>query len=669
MKISVIRVITIALAMVLMIACKSSQEATQSTATAQAEGPVLLAFENGETVSQAEFERVYAKNNGGLAEAAQHSSDQYREYLDLYINFKRKVFAAEAVGLDTTAAFKQEFATYRKQLAQPYLSAKEVEDRLVREAYDRSQSLINASHLLISVGPEAAPADTLAAYQRVMSLRDSIVNQDVSFSEMAKRHSDDPPAQENAGDLGYFSVFTMVYPFESAAYATAVGEVSAPVRTQYGYHLIKVNDRISNAGEKRAAHIIIRTGERYTAKSEEEAEQKIKELHQKLGAGADFAELVKQYSDDPSSANRGGDLGTGRLLPIMEDYKLKLSEGEYSGPFQTRFGWHILKVTEVDSLDSFEEAEPELKQRISRDSRSQLSREALMRRIKTENDFKMEEETFDTWVATLPNTFVQGTWKPDSNQQAMGAKTLFSLNDEDFTATLADLYRFYQSRRLRFPRASVESAAEQVRDQFVEQELLAYEEAQLPKKNPEFRNLLQEYRDGILLFTLMEQKVWKKAVEDTLGLQKFYEENQSLFEADQMIDVREYRASDRAVIEQVETYLKEGKSPEIIDSLVNQKSTLTLRITNQTYEKGKGDLSATFFDQPVGTRSEVMEEDNFFRIMVIEETYPAGIKPFDKAKSEAITKYQDYLEATWLEELAEQYPVETNDEAFDQLFQ
>ncbi len=669
MKISVIRVITIALAMVLMIACKSSQEATQSTATAQAEGPVLLAFENGETVSQAEFERVYAKNNGGLAEAAQHSSDQYREYLDLYINFKRKVFAAEAVGLDTTAAFKQEFATYRKQLAQPYLSAKEVEDRLVREAYDRSQSLINASHLLISVGPEAAPADTLAAYQRVMSLRDSIVNQDVSFSEMAKRHSDDPPAQENAGDLGYFSVFTMVYPFESAAYATAVGEVSAPVRTQYGYHLIKVNDRISNAGEKRAAHIIIRTGERYTAKSEEEAEQKIKELHQKLGAGADFAELVKQYSDDPSSANRGGDLGTGRLLPIMEDYKLKLSEGEYSGPFQTRFGWHILKVTEVDSLDSFEEAEPELKQRISRDSRSQLSREALMRRIKTENDFKMEEETFDTWVATLPNTFVQGTWKPDSNQQAMGAKTLFSLNDEDFTATLADLYRFYQSRRLRFPRASIESAAEQVRDQFVEQELLAYEEAQLPKKNPEFRNLLQEYRDGILLFTLMEQKVWKKAVEDTLGLQKFYEENQSLFEADQMIDVREYRASDRAVIEQVETYLKEGKSPEIIDSLVNQKSTLTLRITNQTYEKGKGDLSATFFDQPVGTRSEVMEEDNFFRIMVIEETYPAGIKPFDKAKSEAITKYQDYLEATWLEELAEQYPVETNDEAFDQLFQ
>jgi len=668
MKISVIHVVAIALAMVLMIACKSSKEATQSTATAQADSPVLLEFENGETVSQAEFERVYAKNNGGLAEAAQHTSDQYREYLDLYINFKRKVFAAEAIGLDTTAAFKQEFATYRKQLAQPYLSAKEVEDRLVREAYDRSQSLINASHLLISVGPDAAPADTLAAYQRVMNLRDSIVDQGVPFTDMAKRHSDDPSAQENEGDLGYFSVFTMVYPFESAAYQTEVDEVSMPVRTQYGYHLIKVNDRIPNAGEKRTAHIIIRTGDRYTAKTEEEAEQKIKELHQKLEDGADFAELAEQYSDDPTSANRGGDLGTGRLLPIMEDYKLKLSEGEYSEPFQTRFGWHILKVTEVDSLDSFEEAEPELKQRISRDSRSQLSREALMRRIKTENDFEMKEDAFDALVATLPNTFVQGTWKPDSAQLAMGDNTLFSLNT-DYTATLADLYSFYQSRRLRFPRASVENAAEQVRDQFVEQELLAYEEAQLPKKNPEFRNLLQEYRDGILLFTLMEQKVWKKAVEDTLGLQQFYEENQSLFEADQMIDVREYRASDRAVIEQVQTYLSEGKSPEAIDSLVNQESTLTLRITNQTYEKGKGDLDATFFDQPIGTRSEVMEEENFFRLMVIEETYPAGIKPFDKAKSEAITKYQDYLEATWLDELAEQYPVETNDEAFDQLFQ
>lgn len=666
MNFNVMRVVVSVLLLALLAACKSTQPTTGTTA--EADSPVLLDFANGETVSLAEFERVYAKNNGGLAEARQQAAEDYREYLDLYVNFKRKVFAAEAKGLDTTAAFQQEFGTYRKQLAQPYLSAKEVEERLVREAYDRSQSLINADHLLINVAEGASPVDTLAAYQAIMRLRDSVVKHGVPFGELARRHSDDPSAQENGGNLGYFSVFTMVYPFETAAYTTPVGEVSQPVRTQFGYHLIHVNDRIPNAGEKRAAHIIIRTGERYTAKTEAEAEQKIKALYDELEAGADFAELAKQYSDDPTTANRGGDLGTGRLLPEMETYKLQLDQGEYSEPFQTRFGWHILQVTEVDTLASFKEAEPELKQRISRDSRSQLSRDALLQRIKRENDFEMNEEAFAAFAATLPATFPQGRWTPDTAQQAMYAQALFVLNQRD-TTTIDELIQYYRQRRLRFPRLEPEQAAERARDQFVEAELLAYEEAQLPEKNPEFRNLLQEYRDGILLFTLMEQKVWKKAVEDTTGLETYYEANPDSFRADQMIDVREYRASDRSVIEQVQQYLQAGESPRAIDSLINQESSLTLRITSQTYEKGKTDLPEAVFGLAVGERSDVLTQDNFYRILVVEETYPAGIKPFEKAKSEAITQYQDYLEARWLDELAEEYPVKINEKAFQQLFQ
>jgi peptidyl-prolyl cis-trans isomerase SurA len=667
MNMSIIRVLTILLSLALLAACKSSK-----TASAPAAGDtrtVLLDFANtDEDVTLDEFERVYAKNNGGQSEAKRQTAEAYREYLDLYINFKRKVFAAEALGLDTTAAFQQEFGTYRKQLAQPYLSAKEVEDRLVKEAYDRSQVMVNANHLLVNVGPDASPADTLAAYQQIMGYRDSVVKQKVPFEELARRHSDDPSAKDNDGNLGYFSVFSMVYPFETVAYQTDKGKVSMPVRTQFGYHLIMVNDRLDNAGEKRAAHIIIRTGDRYTAKTEGEAEQKIQELHQKLVDGADFAELAAQYSDDPSSAERGGDLGTGRLLPEMEMKKLKLGEGEFSAPFQTRFGWHILQVTKVDSLASFEESEPELKQRISRDSRSQLSRKALLSRIKADNQYQMSQANFDAFAATLPASFAQGSWKPDTSQNAMYQQTLFTLN-QDYSATIQDLISYYQQRRLRFPQLSAQQAAEKALTQFTEQELLDYEEAQLPKKNPEFRNLLQEYRDGILLFTLMEQKVWKKAVEDSTGLEGYYQAHQDSFMADEMIDVREYRASDRAVIEQVKGYLAEGRSPEAIDSLVNQTSSLTLRVTNQTYEKGKTDLAPTIFDQPVGYQSDILEQDKFFRILVIEKTYPAGIKPFDKAKSEAITQYQDYLEATWLDELATEYPVEINEEAFNQLFQ
>lgn len=668
MNISAIRVFVMILPMLILLACKSSQTATQSTATQEDKSPALLTFANGETVSKAEFERVYAKNNNGLEKASSQSTEEYREYLNLYINFKRKVFAAEAAGLNETPAFQQEFGTYRKQLAQPYLSAKDVESRLVEEAYDRSQSLINASHLLVSVGEGASPEDTLTAYQKALTYRDSILKQGVDFGEMASRHSGDPSAKENDGNLGYFSVFTMVYPFETAAYATEVGDISMPIRTRFGYHLIKVNDRIPNAGEKRAAHIIIRVGDRYTAKTEEEAEQKIDELYTQLEGGADFAELAKQYSDDPSSAGRGGDLGNGRLLAEMEEMKLKLGQGEYSEPFQTRFGWHILQVTEVDSLESFSEAEPRLKQRISRDSRAQLGREALLQRIKKDNTYQLNQENFDAFAATLPGSFPQGSWQPDTTQQDLYAKTLFTLSGGEYEAKIEELISFYQQRRLRFPGVSAQVAAQRALDQFVEERLLAYEEDQLPKKNPDFRNLLQEYRDGILLFTLMEQKVWKKAVEDTVGLEAFYEANQDSFRAEGMVDVREYRASGREVIEQVATYLTEDRSPEEIDSLVNQESSLTLRVTNQTYEKGKSDLDASMFTKPVGYQTDIMAEENFFRLMVIEKTYPAGIKPFDKAKSEAITKYQDYLERAWLAELAEQYPVEINEKAFEKLF-
>lgn len=651
-------------------ACKTQQPvATPSSPTASLSKQTtsLLTFE-GDTVSMAEFERVYQKNNGGAEAVKSHTVDQYREYLDLYINFKRKVFEAEAMGLHETPAFKQEFETYRKQLAQPYLSAQEVEDKIIQEAYDRSKALVKASHLLIQVPQDAKPADTLRAYQRVMGYRDSILSGGKSFAYMAETYSEDPSAKQNQGDLGYFSVFDMVYPFESAAYETPVGEVSEPIRTQFGYHLIRVNDKIDNPGQKQVAHIIVRIGDRYSAKDTAQAEAKIEELHQMLQDGADFAELARQHSDDPGSARNGGNLGTNRLLPEMEAWKLKLGEGEVSEPFTTRFGWHILKVTEVDSIPDFETAKPGLKQRVSRDLRAQISKDALLNRIKSENDYQFFEENFETFKATLDVDFPRGQWKPDTNRQNIYNLPLFSLGAE-YTAYIQDLIDFYQKGRIRHFRKTPDQAAEAVRASFEERELLAFEEEQLPEKNPEFRHLVQEYRDGILLFTLMEQKVWKKAVEDSVGLRAYYEAHTDSFMADVMLDVKEYRSTEAEVMQRVKTLLAQGKSEQEIDSIINASSSLSLRTTTQSYEKGKSNLPESVFAQEVGYQTDVLEQDGFYRILIIEEKYPAGIKPFDKAKSECITLYQDYLEQQWLDELAAKYPVEINEDAFSNLFQ
>ncbi|MEM7659240.1 MAG: peptidylprolyl isomerase [Bacteroidota bacterium] len=631
-----------------------------------------MTFDQG-VVTKAEFERVYAKNNGGREAASAHTPEQLQEYLDLYVHFKRKVFEAEAVGLPETSSFQQEFETYRKQLAQPYMSAKEVEDRLVKEAYDRSGYMVNASHILLNATADAAPADTLAVYKRLLTIRDSIVSGQREFGAMAEAYSQDPSAKNQGGpgyqgNLGYFSAFDMVYPFESAAFQTEVGEVSQPIRTNYGYHLVKVNDRIKTEGQKRVAHIIVRVGERYSAKTDQQAEQKIKEIYEQLQKGTSFAELAAQFSDDPGSASKGGDLGTGRLLPVMEDLKLKLGENEFSEPFQTRFGWHILKVIEVQKMDNFEEAEPMLKQRIQRDSRAQLSRKALINRIKSENQFQAFPATVDSLKATAGANFPRGAWMIGANDSSILELPVFQLMGGDRTYTLNDFNTYFTSKRPRSPRQSPEAAAESALNGFIEAELISYEEAQLPKKNPDFRYLLQEYRDGILLFTLMEQKVWKKAMQDTTGLQTFYESNEETFYAEERIEVTEFRTQEEAQIQQVAKLLQEGATDAVIDSVLNQASALNLRRTTQRFEKGKGELGEEVFGMAVGAVTEPMPQNDFYRILRIEEKMPAGVKSFADAKSEAITRYQDFLEQEWLKELATKYPVKIDDDVFANLF-
>lgn len=656
--------------------CKSTKTVAdaQPAPPATPTSPALLSFDQG-TVTQAEFERVYAKNNGGPEAAAAHTPEQLREYLDLYVNFKRKVFEAEALGLHETQAFKQEFAGYKKQLAQPYLSAREVEDKLIDEAYERSQYKVKASHLLIGIGENAQPEDTLKAYQRILGYRDSVLTGGKDFGDMAAKYSEDPSAKGAEGNpgargnLGYFSVFDMVYPFESAAFSTAVGEISMPIRTRFGYHLVKVDDKVKSEGKKRVSHILIRVGDRYSAKTDEQAETKVKELYQKLKDGADFGELASQYSDDPGSARRGGDLGNGPLIPDMENIKLGMEEGDVSEPFQTRFGWHIMKVTEVERLQSLEDARPTLKQRITRDSRSKLGKTVLIQRIKDEYGFEMQEESLQAFAASLNANFPRGNWKPDTSQAEVYAKTLFSLGKaEGYSRSIDDLIAYYQRTRARRPRMSPEEAARDIAKAYMEEQLMEYEESQLPQKYPEFRYLLQEYRDGILLFTLMEQKVWKKAVEDTTGLREYYDTHLDDFKANATVDVREYRTADQQIANQVDSLLKAGATDTYIDSVINKESSLTLRVISQTFEKGKDEIDEALFSAPIGQQSAIEEKAGFYHIRVVEAQRPAGIKPFDKARSAAITQYQDHLEKTWLAELAEKYPVSIDETVFNDLF-
>lgn len=670
-----ITILVIALVSMGLWGCKT-KSGSQAGETAKND-PALLIFPDKDTVYKSDFEYVYQKNNGGWDAVKSHTDAQYREYLDLYINFKRKVLEAERLGLDQTEAFKSEFEGYRKQLAQPYLVDKDAQESLLKEAYARSQEYILASHVLILCGPDAFPEDTLKAYKKTLALRDSIVKHNVPFNEIVRRHTEDPSGKTNDGSLGYFTAFDMVYPFETGAYNAKLGEVSMPVRSGFGYHLILVQDRVKNTGVKSSAHIIIRVGPQYSAKDEDQAKAKINEIYDALQKGGNWEELCEKYSDDPNTANKGGDLGSGRLIPEMENVKRGLGEGQISKPFTTSFGHHIMKVTKVETPKSFDESKGDLKSRVARDARATLSRERLIKRVQTDYNFTRNQANIDKLVATLDaenaaGTYTKGFWKPvDSLHKSLYDLPVYTLGqgDSKYTGTLKDYFDWYVKARKGYDGATNAAATEKFMQSFFEQEMLNFEERQLPKKHREYRELLREYRDGILLFTLTEDKVWRKAVEDTTGLRNYYTSHQDSFKAGNRVVVTEYITDKREVIDEVSRLLDKGLGERAIDSTVNATSALNLRVRTQTYEEGKVGQEQVMFGHQAGYRSPVLESGRSYRLLVLKENLPSGIKSFEDAKSEAITQYQNYLEKAWLKELESKYPVKVQEKVFEKLYQ
>lgn len=631
--------------------------------------PTLLTFGNGQKVTKSEFEYVYQKNNGGLEKAKADSLPQYKEYLDLYIKFKRKVMNAEAEGLDTLGSFKSEFAGYKKQLAQPYLVEKTVLDDLIKEAYERSKEEIRASHILIRLGENPTPDDTLSAYTKALTLRDSVINNKISFEDIAERNSEDPSAKTNKGDLGYFSAFNMVYPFETAAYNTAVGTISMPVRTQFGYHIIKVIDRTPYLGQKQSAHIIIRVGPTYSAKDTASAIAKINEIYTKLKAGEDFGTLASQYSDDPGSSKKGGDLGAGKLLGEMEEIKRKLGKGEISKPFTTQFGWHILKVTEITPLKPYDQAKNELKSRVSKDLRSNLTQEIFINKLKKEYALLVNKENVSKFSATLDKTFTNGLYVPDTTKSDLYALQLFKLGKDPVkTVTINDFINFIDETNPNLSNLTVQQALDKEIAEYETKVLLEYETEQLPKKYVEYRELIKEYKDGILLFTLTENKVWRKAIEDTTGLKNFYNENTAKFSVGERIKVKEFRSTDSLRLSKVPDLIRNGSSDTEIDSIINDDSALNLRILNLTYERGNKDLPAVLSGKKKGFVSDVVKKDKNFIVYSLFEELAPGTKTFEEARSECITLYQNKLETDWINDLEKKYPVKVDEKILAKLY-
>ena len=460
---------------------------------------VLLTI-NNEAVYVDEFKRVYEKNLDLVEDDASKNIDNY---LELFINYKLKVNEAYELKLDTLPNYIQELEGYKKQLLTPYLQDKKFIDKLVEEGYNRTVTDVKASHILVRIPKYAQPKDTLLSFEKIKKARERIMKGE-SFDNVAKEVSEDPSVASNFGNLGYFNAFKMVYAFEDAAYKTNIGEVSKPFKTRFGYHIIKVFDKRVSKGEFEAAHILINDK---TNKGKELIDSLYSVLTNK---NADFGKLAIQFSSDRISGKNGGKLekfGTGAMVEEFEKEVYKLNEGEFSKPFLTRFGWHIVKVSKNYPVASFEELKPSIERKIKGSSRIKLSDQVVLNRLKKNYKIVENKEAL--------HFFTNSNWR-ESNVEEL-TKVLLTINEKEIHQN--KFYTFSKHRR--------GDVTTTLFDEFKNQEILNYFKDNLIKTNDEFKSVYLEYKEGLLLFELMQQKIWNKSSQDTLGLQDFYSRNKS----------------------------------------------------------------------------------------------------------------------------------------------
>ena len=612
-----------------------------ATVQAQSKDDAIFIDFGDEKITKAEFKRVYQKNNSGEI----ISKSMVGEYLDLYINFKLKVKEAVSREMDKNPAFIRELSGYRKQLAQPYLTADGIIEELKKEAYDRLQYDVKASHILIKLDQDASPEDTAAAYKRAVRVKKNLENgQD--FELMAKQYSDDPSAKTNAGNLGYFTAFYMVYPFESAAYNTEVGEISDIVRTQFGYHVLKVVDKRPSVGNIQVAHILISNDQELS--KTDDPEGKIKEIYAKIEQGEKFEDLAAQFSDDTRSAADGGILpmfGVGRMVPEFEKAAFDLkADGDISEPFSTPYGWHIVKRIQHSPIGSFETVEAEMMQKIKKDSRANLSQASVINKIKNQYGFSENLKERDDFYKIIDSSFFKGTWTAEAAKGL--TKEILKIGDKSVSQQdFANYLENNKSKKVIDSRVLVNARY----DAFKRASILEYKNNKLDEEYPDFRYLMQEYHDGILLFNLTDELVWSKAVKDTNGLQDFYTKNKENYKWDRRVDAVVFSALNKKVAESVKTMLKEGKDAKEIMEEINRASQLNLRFETKKYLKGENEIvDQVKWEKGISENISLNGRVHFVQIEeVIEPTY----KTLDDSRGLITSDYQNFLEKEWIESL------------------
>ena len=598
-------------------------------------------------ISLAEFENIFYKNNYNDTIDKQYLD----EYIELFINFKLKVLEAESLYMDTISTFIKELDGYKEQLAKPYLRNKEFDDLMIKEAYDRMLYDVKASHILIKVNEESKDSDD-EAFKKATSIRNEIINKKISFPDAAKKYSEDPSVQNNFGDLGFFTAFMMVYDFESAVYDLEINEISKPIKTKYGYHLIKLFDKRKALGEIQVAHIMFKKNKNTSDNSN--AKEKINEIYTKLKNGEDFAELAERFSEDRSTAVKGGRLppfGVGKMVPEFEEIAFSLNKpAEYSKPFETDFGWHIISLINKNDIPPFNDVTKEIMNKISRDSRGELSKISLYEKLKDNYKVKNNVNNFKKLRKLAYKNVKLSNWDGIND---IDSEVLFYIDSLEILVSDFVTYVLLNQKN--------ETDFDILYQDYVNVKLLSHEKNMLSFKYPEYKALLNEYREGILLFDITNQNVWNKAVNDTVGLNQYFIDNQQNYMWDDRVEASIYTCSNKTIASRVKFQLFLLQSNDKILKNINKESPLNLQIQSDTFEENDN-VYIQKSEKKLGLNSDIVLDDGSVVLVYVKNKIPATNKDLSDVKGKVISDYQSHLENQWIDKLRKKYTIKINKE-------
>ena len=623
-------------------------------ATLSGQNNTILKIDN-QTVNKAEFEQIYWKNKKEKIA----TKEDLDEYIQLFVNFKLKVIAAEELGLDTTKKFINELSGYRVQLEKPYLIDTSINEDLINEAYYRTINEVNASHIMTKLGPNPSPEDTLKAYNKILDIRNKIISGNLGFEEAAEELSEDPYAKSTKGNLGYFNAFKMLYSFECAAYETPVGKVSEIVRTKYGYHIVQPNSIRKAKGRVKTSHIMITTSsKKENILSEEKINSIYKELVEKTKT---FEELAIQYSEDRKSAKNGGEIGWinsgGNFYPEFEEAVFSLkTDGEHSKPFKTPNGWHIVKRLSYEPIGDLKSMSYNLKNKIQKDARAQKTKSSFINKLKMEYQLK-NLFNVKVLVSILKN-------KKFDYENLDFNKNLKNINNvvltfSNVSFTNFDFIKYLVESKLISKDKIEENLIKQQFVKFTNQNLIEFEKTQLETKHPDFKALMKEYRDGILLFEISDQNIWTKAIKDTAGLKEFYKLNKDTWKWPNRINGTLFTSESKKIVNKVKSLkLKKLLSNDSIMSILNKDNLFNLKYENKIIDNFNK-YNLTFEDLEKGFNGPFKFQEKWVLIYV-EDKLPQRNKELKEAEGIIVSAYQNYLESQWLSSLKEKHEISIN---------